>query len=62
MTELGRNMAQRGELGEREAVEGRELFLPAERGRRQGREYRKSTPPLAKQLERKRKSGNSHRD
>ena len=29
-------MAQRGELGEREAAEGRELFLLAERGQRWG--------------------------
>ena len=39
---------QRGELGEREAVEGRELFLLVERGwRRQvGVEIRESIPPL----------------
>ena len=32
----------RGELGEREATEGRELFLLVERGRRRG-EYGKSS-------------------
>ena len=56
-------MVQRDELGERGAVEGREWFLHMERGRRLGRggEYGKSTPPQ-KQLERKWKIGNSHRD
>ena len=37
-------MVWRGELGEREAVEGRELFLLMERRQRWGGEYRKSTP------------------
>ena len=38
--------AQRGKLREREAAEGRELILCAERGRRWGwGGYRKSTPP-----------------
>ena len=50
---------QRGVLGEREAAEGRELFLLAERGRRMG-EYGKSTPPKA--AGEKGKSGNSRRD
>ena len=36
---------QRGELGERETTEGKELFLLAERGRRWQGEYGKSTPP-----------------
>ena len=56
-------MALNGELGEKETTEGRELLLLVERGqrrRREGGEYGKSTPP--KQLERKWKSGNSHRD
>ena len=35
---------QRGELGENEAVEGWELFLLVDRGRRCGGEYGKSTP------------------
>ena len=38
-------VAQKGELGEREATEGRELFLLVESGRIQGGgKYRKSTP------------------
>ena len=55
-------MVQRGELGEQEGT-GREVLLQAERGQRLGevREYGKSTPPQ-KQLERKWKIGNSHRD
>ena len=52
-------MARRGELGEIEAEEGRELFLIAERGWRQGRVQEKHF--LRKQLERKRKSGNTHK-
>ena len=54
-------MAWRGELGERKAMEGREVLLCVERGWRQWRKYRKSTPPQ-KQLERNWKIGNSHRD
>ena len=56
-------MAQRGELGETEATEGKELFLHAEKGWRQGGggEYGKSTPP-PNQLETTGQSGNSHRD
>ena len=38
-------MVWRSELGEREAVEGRELFLLMERRQRWGGEYRKSTTP-----------------
>ena len=37
-------MVQRGELGEREAVEGRELYLLAERGQRWGKSTGKSAP------------------
>lgn len=49
-------IVQRGELGETEAAEGKELFVLEKRGWRQGREYRKSTlsPKVA---EKKRKSG-----
>ena len=60
-TEFGRYALQRGEVGEREAVEGRELFWRRE-DRKTGGEcgalgkYRKNTPQ--KQLERK--SGNTH--
>ena len=52
---------QRGELGEREAMEGRELFLLVERGQRCGGRVQEKHPHQ-KQLERKWKSGNSHRD
>ena len=45
----------------RKAAMGRELLLWVERGQRLRGEYRKSTPPQ-KQLERKWKTGNSHRD
>ena len=74
MINRARYTAQRGELGKREAVEGRELFLLVDRGWRQvgvdgwvWGEYGKSTPPhhptpQKKQLERQWKSGNSHRD
>ena len=34
----------RGELGERDAAEGRELFLFAERGRNRGRVWEKHSP------------------
>ena len=54
-------MVRRGELGEREAMESRELFLLVERGWRQGRIWEKHHHPQ-KQLERKWKSGNSCRD
>ena len=47
-------MVQQGELGEREAVEGRELFLLVERGQRQGGEYRKNTSAESRRRERKR--------
>ena len=50
---------QRGELGEREASGGQELFLLAEDGDRG--EYRKSTP-LPKAAGEKVESGNSRRD
>ena len=40
-------MAWKGELGEREAVEGRELFLLVEKRQRWGGEYRKLTLPKA---------------
>ena len=36
---------QRGELGEREATEVRELLLHAERGQKQGRENTGKAPP-----------------
>ena len=47
-------MAQRGELGEKEATEGRELFLFAERGWRHGEGYKKSIPPKSSWRERER--------
>ena len=37
-----------GELGEREAMEGRELFLLVERGRRWGESMGKAPPPPPK--------------
>ena len=40
-------MAQRNEVGEREAVEGREQFLFAERGQRWGESVGKAPPPKA---------------
>ena len=46
-------MVQRGELGEREATEGRELFLLVERTE-MGGEYRKSTHPGSNWRERER--------
>ena len=51
-------MVQRGELGEREAMEGRELFLLAERGQKLGESIGKA-PPKA---DGDKKSGNSHKD
>ena len=45
---------QRGELGEREAREGRELFLLSEREQRQRGEYRKCTAPESSWRERER--------
>ena len=56
-------MTLRAELGEQEAPKGREPLLRAERGWRLGTggAYGKNTPPK-KQLERKWKIGNSHRD
>ena len=47
-------------MDEREAAEGRELFLLAERGWSRRKNTGKAAPQ--KQLERKWKSGNSHRD
>ena len=38
-------MVQRGELGEREATEGRGLVLLVGRGQRQGESAGKATPP-----------------
>ena len=54
--------AQRGKLREREAAEGRELILCAERGRRWGWGGIQEKHAPKKQLERKWKSGNSRRD
>ena len=48
-------MAQRGELGDKETKEGRELVLLAEKRMETGGEYRKNTP--SKSSWRERKSG-----
>ena len=55
-------MAWRDGLGEREAVEDRELFLLGERGLRSGESTEKAAPLQKKQLERKRERGNSLRE
>ena len=47
-------------MGEKEATEGRELFLLAEKGHRWGESMGKSTPPKA--AGEKVESGNSYRD
>ena len=56
--EFGRYVGQRGEMGERDAMEGRKLFLLAERGWGQwGRVQEKHST----QKELDRKSGNTHK-